>query len=153
VAGAYYATKRSDKLGYAVAGAGGGWAAGWVAQKVILGLFDRLAYPQMPTEPAVPQNGGQAQMPAGSTEYQDPSAEYQAARAVADNGNGNMAGMPYGAQEGVYGSTPSAPSTHGQKGGGDGVVFHEVAAQSGQERNPQVRGTLFKDAYGGQMGI
>jgi len=158
VAGGYYTTRRSDKWGRLFMGAGGGWLAGWAVQKAVLGLFDRMAYRPLPDTPAGPV--GQAQMPQGmpATEYVDPAAAVNEARAASGHapapGAGNMGAMPYTAPAATQASTQAAvESSYGQKGGGDGVVFHTVGAQTGQELNPQVRGTLIKDAYGTQMGI
>ncbi len=152
VTGAHYATKRSSKWTSVAKGAGVGYFAGWAAQKVVLGLLERLAFPRMPEVPAVTQGA----MPQSPNEYQDPSDVYEEARAASSAPKAaapeSMSGMGYSPQ-GPAPAPPAAPATHNQKGGGDGVQFHQAPASTGQEAHQKVSGTLFADAYGGRMGI
>ena len=59
VAGSAWMTRRyGDDLKMVVAGAGAGYATGWLAQKIILWGAERLTALQMPSTSAAPRSEG-----------------------------------------------------------------------------------------------
>jgi hypothetical protein len=156
VVGGLTGARKSDSFYTVVRYTATGWFLGWAAGKLVLWAVEKLAFPQLPTQPAagIPMSAGRQQM--SGRAYVDPSQEYEAARARAageqQNAEQVISGMGYGAQirqEVPVQQQAASRATVNMKGGGEGVAFHEVGQQTGQEPRVQVRGTLFTSAYGG----
>lgn len=150
VAGSAWMTRRyGDDLKVVAAGAGAGYATGWLAQKIILWGAERLSAVQMPSTAAPPLQGMPLPQGYQHTEYRDPSEVYSEAREAVDEGA--QAQAVYAATQGV---TPGRPMQRGEKGFGEGVQTAQVPNQTGKEPNVQVpKGAFYADAFGGRMGI
>jgi hypothetical protein len=144
VGGAVYGVHRGLRKGgwkQVLLWGGGGWLAGWLAGRLVLGIGERMAFTMIPPKPHVPglQPGAPAMPAAQPEEPVGPVAP-------------SMEQMGYTAQARPP-QVPPQPSTRTQKGGGEGVSFGSMPDQTGKENAARVVGTLFRDAYGGSMGI